>query len=256
MSWLDKVLEAAEEEVTDVLDKAIDSNDEEVDLSDLSQAGTEVQDADVSNDPEEDVYDKVGTYSQAEYVGDEDIDGYKDTDIDSNDSDVEYPEEDNAVSEMYLSKKDLDNLYTEAVLEVIAENEAAINQKFTDKINEGRLASTKENIKGAVKDAGEAIGKAAEKVKRAPETIAKTRAAKQAGSTALVATGQSQGLVPVDAKKKFPGGKAGKIAAGVAGAAALGGAAYAAKKALDKKKKKDAVKEAFDQFIDSMDDDE
>ena len=255
MSWLDKVLEAAEEEVTDVLDKAIDSNDEEVDLSDLSQAGTEVQDADVSNDPEEDVYDKVGTYSQAEYVGDEDVDGYKDTDIDSNDSDVEYPEEDNAVNEMFLSKEELDNLYTEAVAEFIEENQSVINEKFYSKAADV-MRNAGQKAQAAKDAAARGATKVKDAIKNAPSAAKAAAAAKKPGGTALVATGQSQGLVPVAAKKGLPGGKAGKVAAGIAGAAAVGGAAYAAKKALDKKKKKDAVKEAFEQFIDSIGDDE
>lgn len=76
-AYLEMVQEAAEQEVEDVIDGAI-SNEE---LSDICNAALNVKDADVSDDPEKNVYDKVQHYSTS---GSEvDTDGVIDTDYDS-----------------------------------------------------------------------------------------------------------------------------------------------------------------------------
>ena len=70
--------EAAEDEVTDVIDGAIEDDDAK-DIEDLSMAGTEVKDADVSDDPDKLVYDP-DSYTN-DYLGDDKKDGEVDIDI-------------------------------------------------------------------------------------------------------------------------------------------------------------------------------
>jgi len=85
MSWLDKILEAAEDEVDEVIASAIDSKDAQG-IEDVNHASTAVKDAGVSDDPEKLVYDKVQTYSQSTDIGDEKVAG--EVDIDNDDTDA------------------------------------------------------------------------------------------------------------------------------------------------------------------------
>ena len=50
VNWLDALLEASEEEVDEVIDKAINSDGE--DMMSSSQATADVKDADVKDDPD------------------------------------------------------------------------------------------------------------------------------------------------------------------------------------------------------------
>ena len=133
MSWLDKLLEAAEDEVTDVIDKAIDSKDAQG-IEDVNQAGTEVLDAGVSDDPNKLVYDKVQTYSQTTDIGDEGVAGTVDSERDDTDETVKGGNETPGVTEAFMTRDELDRIYSECVTEVISESKEEINAKFKEKV--------------------------------------------------------------------------------------------------------------------------
>ena len=121
MSWLDSILESVEEEITDVMDKAIDNPDDEADISDVNLAGEELTDNDVSNDPNENVYDKVDLYDQTEEIGDEDVDGKVDTDIDSTGDDATIEDVEESM-----------NLYEQAIAEIMNEQADAIEARYQE----------------------------------------------------------------------------------------------------------------------------
>ena len=121
MSWLDSILESVEEEITDVMDKAIDNPDDEANISDVNLAGEELTDNDVSNDPNENVYDKVDLYDQTEEIGDEDIDGKVDTDIDSTGDDATIEDVEESM-----------NLYEQAIAEIMNEQADAIEARYQE----------------------------------------------------------------------------------------------------------------------------
>lgn len=68
--------EEAEEEVTDVIDNAVD---DDTDFDDLSMANFDVKDSDVSDDPDKLTYDP-DSYTD-DYLGDDKLDGTVDVDI-------------------------------------------------------------------------------------------------------------------------------------------------------------------------------
>jgi len=130
-NWLDKLLEAAEDEVDEVISSAIDSKDAQG-IEDVNHAGTEVKDSDVSDDPNELVYDKVQTYSQDIEMGDEKTAGEVDIDNDDTDTTVKAGKQ---VSENgLLTRQEMQNVYSEAVAELIAESTDEINAKFKEKL--------------------------------------------------------------------------------------------------------------------------
>lgn len=124
MSWIDKFLEAAEEDVLDTIDSAIDNNDEQVDVTDVSQATADVKGADVSDDPDKNSYDDTDCYSQAVEVGDEKVDGTVDVDLGSTDEEVKPGEQTTAAE---IEQEFALEVYVEEALDIM--NEAKVTSK-------------------------------------------------------------------------------------------------------------------------------
>lgn len=133
MSWLDTLLEAAEEEVTDVITKAIDSKDAQG-IENINKAGTEVLDADASNDPDSIMYDKTNSYSQSKEVGSEGIDGTVDSDRDDTETKVKSGAPTSQVTEALLTRDEMQQIYSECVADIIRENTEEIKAKYNEKI--------------------------------------------------------------------------------------------------------------------------
>lgn len=136
MSWLDSILEAGEEEVQDIIAKAVNAKDAQG-IEDINAAGTDLLGNDVSNDPDELVYDKVSSYSQ--YMDwDDDTSGTVDTDILGTKTKVKKGNETPQVSESYFTEDELRQIYSECVADVIRENADEINEKYNRKISKAK----------------------------------------------------------------------------------------------------------------------
>ena len=257
MSWLDSILESVEEEITDVMDKAIDNPDDEADISDVNLAGEELTDNDVSNDPNENVYDKVDLYDQTEEIGDEDVDGKVDTDIDSTGDDATIEDVEESM-----------NLYEQAISEIMNEQADAIEARYQElteaaedmanvtkvitynnenyllivdcmRLNESELAEL-----GIVNEFKNPFKK------KQPEVDNRTKAQKfkdSAIATANNAVERTKDFFTDDNGKVNKGKAAGAIAAATAAAV---GAGLAAKKLSDAKKKMraEAMKKAAEEM--------
>ena len=132
-NWFERLLEASEDEVDEVIASAIDSKDAQG-IEDVNHADTAVKDSDVSDDPTKLVYDKLDCYSQDTSIGDENTAGTVDIDNDDTDETVVSGSETKATAESTLTKDELSSLYTEAVSEVINESAEEINAKYKEKI--------------------------------------------------------------------------------------------------------------------------
>ena len=166
VNWLDALLEASEEEVDEVIDKAINSDGDEMMSS--SQATGDVKDADVKDDPDALVYDKTDCYSQDVEVGDENVAGEVDIDNDDTDTEVKSGPETDAVKESFTADE-LRSFYTEAVAEYIAEGKEEINAKYKAAVakakekRDAELAKLKaKEAKKAGKDKAAAVAEAAD----------------------------------------------------------------------------------------------
>ena len=133
MSWLDTLLEAAEEEVTDVITKAIDSKDAQG-ITNISKANKNVLDNEVSDDPDSIMYDKTNTYSQHIDIGDEGIDGTIDSDRDDTETKVKSGAPTSQITEALFTRDEMQQIYSECVAETIQENAEEIKAKFNEKI--------------------------------------------------------------------------------------------------------------------------
>ena len=166
VNWLDALLEASEEEVDEVISKAINSDGD--DMMSSSQATGDVKDADVKDDPDALVYDKTDCYSQDVEVGDENVAGEVDIDIDDTDTEVKSGAETDAVKEGFTADE-LRSFYTEAVAEYIAEGKEEINAKYKAAVAKAKekrdadLAKLKaKEAKKAGKDKAAAVAEAAD----------------------------------------------------------------------------------------------
>ncbi len=161
MSWLDKLLEATEDEVDGVIDAAVNSDDAQG-IEDVSQADTAVKDADVSDDPEKLVYDKVQSYSQSTEVGDEKVAGEVDVNNVDTDTEVKAGNETPQVNEsVTLNRSDMEAIYSEAVAEVIRESTEEIQAKFKEKVAAAKEWKAKQLAKLKAKEKKEKQEKAA-----------------------------------------------------------------------------------------------
>ena len=136
-SWLDRLLEAADEELEDVISDGIDSDDAQG-IEDVSLADTYVKDADVSDDPDALVYDKTDCYSQDTEWGDEGIAGEIDVDLGDTETEVKKGNETPAVTESGIPASLAYKLYNEAVAEVVSESKKKIDAKFNQKIKDAK----------------------------------------------------------------------------------------------------------------------
>ena len=168
MSWLDKLLEASEEEVDDVIDKAVQSNDAQG-IEDVSQADTAVKDADVRDDPDALVYDKTDCYSQDIEVGEEKVAGEIDIDNVDTDTKVKSGNETPQVTEgAKLTRGQMQAIYSECVAEVIRESADEINAKYKEKVAAAKawktkqLAKLKEKMKKEKAEKAKAVAEAAD----------------------------------------------------------------------------------------------
>ena len=168
MSWLDKILEATEDEVDEVIASAIDSKDAQG-IEDVNHASTAVKDADVSDDPEKLVYDKVQTYSQSTDIGDEKVAGEVDIDNDDTDATVKSGNETPQVNESaMLTREEMQKIYSECVADVIRESTEEINAKYKEKVAAAKewkakaLAKEKAKEKKAKEEKAKAVAEAAD----------------------------------------------------------------------------------------------
>ena len=141
-NWLDVLIEAAEDNVDDVISSAISSNDAQ-EITDVNQAGTEVKDSDVSDDPEKLVYYKVNTFSQDKEMGEENVAGTIERDIDS--------DTDTSVASGNETKAAVESAVEETLDQLVAEGYITLEAKRDAKAK--GIASKVKNLK-TVKGAG------------------------------------------------------------------------------------------------------
>lgn len=177
-SWIDKLLEATDEEVTDTITAAIGTQDA-MGITDVNKASTEVLPAGASTDPNALVYDK-DLYSQPENKGMEDIqvagtvqnkpvdDAVTSTEVkpDNQTKAATEAAEDVATEAVTLTPDEMRLIYTECVGEFICEHKVELNTMY-----EAKLARAKEflSVKKAQKKAEEEKAKKAKAVKESAD---------------------------------------------------------------------------------------
>lgn len=142
MSWLDRLLEASEDQVDDVIDAAMSGDAEGIGDSNL--AGAEVKDSDVSNDPDKLVYDKTDCYSQSVDQDEVKADGTVDVDLGDTDTSVGSGSE-TAAAEAALTADELRMCYTESVAKVMLQEatKAQINAEYKKTVADAKAKKAK-----------------------------------------------------------------------------------------------------------------
>jgi len=141
-TWLDLVMEASEDEVDEVIAKAINTKDAQG-MEDVNKASTEVISSDAANaDPNKLVYDK-DLYSQTNDMGDENIAGTVENQptsdaVTSTDIASGNPTDAATEASIKLSPDELRYIYTECVAQYIREGKDAINKKYDDKVKRAK----------------------------------------------------------------------------------------------------------------------
>lgn len=143
-TWFDKVLEASEDEVDEVIQRAVDTKDA-MGITDVNMADTSLG-SNLSDDPYKLVYDK--DYYGDENLGNEKLAGTVDNSPvdDAVTHTVVNSGNQISASEATLSADELRILYSECVAELIRESKVTLNEKFDAKVGRAKKWKAKKLI--------------------------------------------------------------------------------------------------------------
>ena len=160
-SFLNKILEASEEEITDIIDNAINTNNG-MGMEDVNKAGTNLLNGEESSDPYALDYDKTNSYTQdqsgdmsdvtlAGYVQNQPTrDAVTSTQITSG-SETKAVEEMAAqllaANEVQFTAEELRTIYNECVSDLIRESTRIINEKCDAKQKQVKVLKAKKMAK-------------------------------------------------------------------------------------------------------------
>ncbi len=160
MSWLDTLLEASEDQVDDVIEKAMGGDAEGV--TDSNLASTDVKDADVADDPDKLVYDKTDCYSQTNEEDDVKADGTVDTTLGDTETHVSAGSETSA-TEAAMTADELRMIYTESVAKVMLQEatKAQINAQYKKDVADAKAKKAKAIEKKKAADKAKKVAESA-----------------------------------------------------------------------------------------------
>lgn len=143
MSWLDRLLEASEDQVDDVIDKAMGGDAEGV--TDSNLASTDVKDADVSDDPDKLVYDKTDCYSQTTEEDEVKVAGTVDAELGDTETHVNAGPETSATESVDMTADELRLIYTESVAKVMLQEatKQQINAQYKKDVADAKAKKAK-----------------------------------------------------------------------------------------------------------------
>ena len=130
--WLDALLEATENDVDDIIEKATSGDAQGI--TDVNHASTEVLDGGASTDPNALNYDKTNLYSQDTPIGDENVAGTVARDIKTDTNTSVTSGNETKALESFFTPDELRGIYTEAVSEYICEKKDEIDKRYKSKV--------------------------------------------------------------------------------------------------------------------------
>ena len=161
MSWLDKLLEASEDQVDDVIDKAMSGDAEGV--GDSSVAPENVKDADVSDDPDKLTYDD-DCYSQTVEEKDVEPAGTVDVELGDTETKVDAGPETSATEEsVQMTADELRLIYTESVAKVMLQEatKTQINAQYKKDVADAKAKKAKALDKAKAKAKADKVAESA-----------------------------------------------------------------------------------------------